>query len=295
MEKATPILVIGMNRSGTKWLSNILCNHPDVIGVQSERARGILETNMFGTMQTKFDLSSPDDYVGFLKLWSFSDFFRITGADEDRFLNLNPRPDSFYELFGILMQDFANRNGRKYWLQKMGPIVAPATLDYFTDAKCVVIQRDIVSTLRSNLKLFSRRGEEQAIAHAIFSYVLQEKLMSRIRTGKRAAFVSYEDLVAEPEKQVRRLCEALGLSYDPAMLNVKFQKNTSFVRNTERKEIFSRNEVRFIKMISSVLRRVPTPVLKAAVAVKRLGRSPEPSRFVSGTFGALKDRLPDQQ
>lgn len=295
MEKATPILVIGMNRSGTKWLSNILCNHPDVIGVQSERARGILETDMFDTMQTKFDLSSPDDYVGFLKLWSYSDFFRITGADEDKFLNLNPRPKSFYELFEILMEDFAKRNRSKHWLQKTDPNLAPAVLDYFTDAKCILIKRDIVSTLRSDLKMFSRRGEEKAIGRAVLSYVLQEKELSKIRKDRQAAFVTYEDLLAEPEQQIQRLCKTIGLSYDPVMLDVSFQRNTSFAQDSERKEIISRNDLRYIKMASALFRSVPAPALKAVVAVRRLGKARGPARFVSGTFGALKDRLPDQQ
>ena len=92
VQMTTPIIVVGMNRSGTKWVSNILCNHEDVIGVQSERHFGILETNMFGTMQDKFDLSSPEDYVGFLEMWSKTEFFRRTDIDKQMFYELAPRP-----------------------------------------------------------------------------------------------------------------------------------------------------------------------------------------------------------
>ena len=63
----TPVIVIGMTRSGTKWLSNILCNHSEMIGVQSEQHGGIIETNMFHIMPRKFNLSFADDYIAFIE------------------------------------------------------------------------------------------------------------------------------------------------------------------------------------------------------------------------------------
>lgn len=37
MDSIIPIILIGMNRSGTKWLSNMLSNHLHVISLQNER------------------------------------------------------------------------------------------------------------------------------------------------------------------------------------------------------------------------------------------------------------------
>ena len=37
MNSIIPIILIGMNRSGTKWLSNMLSNHIDVISLQNKR------------------------------------------------------------------------------------------------------------------------------------------------------------------------------------------------------------------------------------------------------------------
>ncbi|MCK4320989.1 sulfotransferase [candidate division WOR-3 bacterium] len=39
---ASPIFVIGKNRSGTKWLSNVIANHKDVACIQHELFGGIL-------------------------------------------------------------------------------------------------------------------------------------------------------------------------------------------------------------------------------------------------------------
>ena len=102
-----PIIVVGMNRSGTKWLSNIIARHRDVIAVQSPRTNGIVETNMFGPLPDKFDLSSPDEYIGLVELWAATHFFRCTGVDKELFYGLRPRPTSGLQLFDVLMSAYA--------------------------------------------------------------------------------------------------------------------------------------------------------------------------------------------
>lgn len=45
-----PVFVVGRNRSGTTWLANQLCEHPDIAGVQQERRHGIHESAYFGCL-----------------------------------------------------------------------------------------------------------------------------------------------------------------------------------------------------------------------------------------------------
>lgn len=73
---ASPIFVIGRNRSGTKWLSNIIASHHDVAAVQHEEHFGILEaTDVFLNMPILFgDLSIAENYMGFLDCFSQTDF-----------------------------------------------------------------------------------------------------------------------------------------------------------------------------------------------------------------------------
>ncbi|MBA7629902.1 hypothetical protein ES703_37409 [subsurface metagenome] len=47
---ASPIFVIGKNRSGTKWLSNVIANHKDIACIQHELFGGILEANVISRM-----------------------------------------------------------------------------------------------------------------------------------------------------------------------------------------------------------------------------------------------------
>ena len=71
---AKPIFIVGKNRSGTKWLSNILLNHPNIAGIQSDYHRGILETNMFQNMPIIFgNLKDIDNFIGVTEPYEESD------------------------------------------------------------------------------------------------------------------------------------------------------------------------------------------------------------------------------
>lgn len=52
-----PVFVVGRNRSGTTWLANQLCEHPDIVGVQHERHHGIHESAYFGLIDGRFGAS----------------------------------------------------------------------------------------------------------------------------------------------------------------------------------------------------------------------------------------------
>ena len=169
MTEPVPIIVVGMNRSGTKWVSNILCNHDSVIGVRSHRARGIIETNMFGLMQQRFDLSSPDDYIGFIELWASTEFFQTTGVDKQFFYQLNPRPRKMLELFELLMREYALANQKSYWLQKTGPANAAVVLRHFRNAKVVITRRSLLDTVKSTWVMEQRYGRRSLIRTA-FEY-----------------------------------------------------------------------------------------------------------------------------
>src|SRR5690606_13149279 len=153
-----PIILVGLARSGTKWVSNIIASHEDVVAVQSPTAGGILETDMFEGLRDKFDLGFPTDYIGLTELWSRTEFFRLAGRDPEKFYRLDPRPRSPFAVFDLLMSDFARRHRCTHWLQKTSPLNALDVLDYFRSAKVVVVRRDLLDNARSALALRARHG-----------------------------------------------------------------------------------------------------------------------------------------
>jgi len=281
----TPIFVIGMNRTGTKWLSNLIANHPEVIAVQHERHTGILETNVFDAWPRKFpDLSPPDEYVGFVELWSRTDFFCITGANQKMFYDLSPRPKHILDMFRILMDDFARRNGRRFWLQKVSPWSSRNVLRHFPDARLVVIERDRLETLRSTHQLVTG-GREAISLKAIASHHLQQRVLRRLQSRPGVAAVRFEELRRHTRRELERICVELGLAFREGMDQSTYERNTSF-RSGEsaRRRALSTWEIRKIHAAGIPLDLIPDVFLDG---MRRLFRS-RSSAVVGGTFGQIK-------
>jgi hypothetical protein len=290
----TPIILVGMNRSGTKWVSNILCSHDDVIGVQSERARGILETNMFGAMQDKFDLGYPDDYIALVELWAKSEFFKRTNIDKKMFYKLCPRPRSTLEMFDLLMLEFAQSNGKSYWLQKTSPLRAPDVLRYFKNARVVIVRRNLVDTLRSTWGLQVRYRQRRLI-RSTFAYVRQWKVLDSIARKYAVVEVEYDRLSSETAKEITRLFTELGL--DPARVTAAYQtyqKNTSFASNKQRGAMMSSKEELLVTFLAALFRLIPLHVSNFAATLKSRISGGRRLPLMSGTFGALFDELEDR-
>lgn len=279
----TPIFVIGMNRTGTKWLSNLLANHPDVAAVQHQDHTGILETNAFDAWPQKFpDLSLDDEYTALAELWSRTDFFRITEADPDFFHRLRPRPGHPVDMLRALMDDLAKRTGRPFWLQKVSPWSAREVFRRFPNARLAAIVRDRMDTLRSTHYLVTQ-GAHRIPFKTIVSHHLQERLLEQARR-RGAAFVRYEDLRTRPEEELARVCTGLGLRFDPRMLELPWERNTSFRTGNARGFSFSASERRRIRLLGAVVGRLPDFALAGTRALFRTRFTP----VVGGTFRRLR-------
>lgn len=288
---ATPILVVGLIRSGTKWLSNILCNHSDVAGIQCERARGILETNMFHRMQTKFDLRSADDYVGFIELWSRTEFFQHLGEDIDFLYGLNPRPLSFITLFDLVMRRHAERGGATHWLQKCNPERALEVIPRLENPKVVIIKRDTIAVAESLRQMNLNRGLQFSILKSIPRIARAEKLLLLVEKRAKVSSVAYENLRQDPLSAIESVCAQLGLDFSESLLDVRFRPNTSF-HGVRPKPIYPSYE-RFLRLTRACASTLPLGILDWALRTRRFDH--RPLRFVGGTFGDLKDRLADRR
>ncbi|QGY40883.1 hypothetical protein GM415_12335 [Pseudodesulfovibrio cashew] len=103
------------------------------------------------------------------------------------------------------------------WLEEF----IPAMLRAFPDFKVLLLYRDVRAVAASqNAKeekrpyLFYARNWRKSVASLIAFTNPASGLADRVLP------VCYESLVDEPEKQARRICDFLGLEYDPAMIDV---------------------------------------------------------------------------
>ncbi len=280
-DPALPILVVGMDRSGTKLLSNELSRHPAVVSIQHPRHTGIIETNMLTTLVGRFDLQVVEEYVALVEMWASTDFVRQAGVEKEFFYRLVPRPDRCVDLFRALMNEVARRNGVAYWLQKASPQAALAVLHDFPDARWVVIRRDLIGNLRSKVRLSERTGARRRLVRSVLGYVLEDKILEHIARHTGAKVVSFEELIQRPEAVLDHLCRELGLPR-AAMGDNDFDRNTSFAPGEDRAAVFTGSQERLIQWLARLASLVPLPILRS---VQRLVA--DPPVLVHGTYGAV--------
>jgi hypothetical protein len=258
----TPIIVVGMNRSGTKWLSNILCNHPEVFGAQAKSHKGIIETNLFGKLQDLLgDIGPVEHYIAFVELWTRTDFFRATGVEKEFLYERRDRPRDMLEAFRLTMEEAARRRGARFWLQKTSPIEAIEVLHLFPDARVVTIQRGLVPTLESGAKMWRDRGQPYSVLRAAAVYAYEAKLLRRVERDFRAVHVTYEALSRNPEQEIRSLCDHIGLSCRPEMISTPFEANTSFTAGARSPQLKSQR-VWVARATAALVDYTPLPLLR---------------------------------
>jgi hypothetical protein len=206
------IFIGGCGRSGTTLLGAILGAHSDcVCPPESHFKIGVLRTCRAedGTIDLEEALSFIRMHWRF-KLWN---------------LEVDPRraPDSSYaDLLRWLVASYAQDRGMDggTWVDHTPENVnyAPLLLELFPEAKLVHIVRDGRAVANSILPL--DWGPNTVIEAAPWwrETVREGLALEETLPADQIVRVTYEDLVYEPEPTVRRLCEGLGLAYEPAML-----------------------------------------------------------------------------
>lgn len=98
-------------------------------------------------------------------------------------------------------------------------LIVPFLLANWPDAKFVYQVRDPRDVAASWVTTFQAKG---GVAEAVETWRNDQRESLRrfrqIRSSGRTAFLRYEDLIAEPETSMRKLCRAIGIDFDSNML-----------------------------------------------------------------------------
>ena len=288
-QKINRIIIIGMDRSGTKWISNEISNHPDIIAIRDEEHNGILETNMFTMFLNNFNIENLDEYIGLIELWSQTDFFQNSKIPKSFFYKLNNRPKNVYKLFTFMMNELSLLNKKKYWLQKTSPSIALNIFHYFTDEYIVIIKRNIIDNLRSKIKNSHDRNINRFLIKAVAGYVIDEKISRLInRKFKNSIVINYEDLISDKKYQLNLVanlirCKKFSAEYS----NDKYLKNTSFKNNSDRAMVFNSFEIFIIKLFRLIFYFMP---LKFLLFFRENFTSIDINRLVGSTFDKIKKK-----
>ena len=191
--EATPVLILGMPRSGTSLLEQIIASHPDGGGVGERREPMLIHE----------DLEAIRDLHG------------REPTDEDLELEAGRY---------LAMHDFMGAGERCVANKVLGlERVLGSTAAILPGARVIHLDRDPRDTLLSihqhplNLTHHPWAGdlEDLIVARSTFDRLAGHW---QDRFAERMIRVSYEDLVRNPEPQIRRILAFLDLPFDDACL-----------------------------------------------------------------------------
>jgi hypothetical protein len=267
---AKPIFVLGVHRSGTKWLANILCSHSLIAGIQAERHYGIHESAFFCIEKDRFgDIKKDENYIEFIETFSNSDYFILSKLDKAYFYK--NRPYSYDEFFRMMMDKYAEEKHTDFWLEK-----TPAHLLYFRDlvkifptAKFIIIKRNIMDSIKSDLRLkFYNKNMQQQMKYPkifmifflTFRYHFYYSNMHDKHLKQGYLLVEYETLKKNRIEETKKICKYLGIGFEQQMLEDVYRPNTLFTSDKERGEVLTKQEQTLIKIMNHIFRIVPNQI-----------------------------------
>ena len=274
----TPIIVVGMKRSGTKWLCNEIGAHPEVASIQDERHGGIIESNLLTEYGRSFNLESDTGYAEFLSFWKQTHFFSVAQGDLEWFERVKPRPANSVEALRYLMDWYAAQFGKTFWVQKVAPVDARHALDLLRDARVVAIRRHDIDTVKSNIRLDARRGMKAGSLRAGMSQGVQSKQMRPIINRDDVLPVRYESLKADRDRTMAGIFGFIGL--EPAGTASRFSPNTSFGEREDRDSMMGFWGGAVVRMSVGLCKILPLGLLESLQRALTRGR-PE---IIPGTF-----------
>ena len=273
-ENPIPIFVLGNHRSGTTWLANQLCLHPEVAGVQHDAHHGIHESAYFSRILGRYgDLEEKTNFVELVEVLAASDYCRIAGISKEFLFGL--WPTTYEALFRSMMDGFAARKHARYWIEKT-PAHTELVLQLakaYPDAYFVGVRRDLLPVVASSLNMDRHRSfRSQAVSRLklMLTVSVQWTYFNRLLEdftvrSDRMLFLTYEEMRSDLPGVMRRICTHLGAPFHDRLLESEFAANTSFAGTEARRSALGRGERRALALIEIILRLLPMGVLKAVI------------------------------
>jgi tetratricopeptide (TPR) repeat protein len=233
LDGPSPVFIVGMPRSGTTLVEQILATHPDVYGADELTTLPRLKNAFMGrdfpdAPDSPKRLTSPDRLEQLAKAYRDESRQHLDRSDNPYRFLIDKQPGNFMFCGLIAMA--------------------------FSDAKIIHCKRNPLDTCLSCFSKYFASGQS-------FTYDLKElgeyyraydDLMRHWRDilpNDLFIEVKYEDVIADQERETRRLVEFLGLGWDPALLT--FHETRRTVRTA------SANQVRQPIYKSSIARWRP--------------------------------------
>lgn len=219
MTGARPIFIVGCPRSGTTLLQLMLHAHPD-IAIPPEN-RFLLE--LYDQRQEFGDLREPDNRRSLIRfiVSRRGSKLRDFGLDARTLRTQLMRAAPTVGAAGAtVLSAYAAQFGKRRWGDKRPSYIQrlDTIMRLFPDAQVIHIVRDGRDCVSSLKRMpWWRGGSIKAIWTWRNAVLAGARARTRLHPDAYTE-VRYEDLVRDPEPQLRRLCDFLDEPFDDAML-----------------------------------------------------------------------------
>ncbi|WP_308918055.1 sulfotransferase [Jannaschia sp. LMIT008] len=230
------IFILGLQRSGTTWIANLLAGSGAIAAITAGDHRGVHESIFFSHFATAFGpLSDPGARHAFRAAFLNSDYYILSGLD-DAFLDqvlVSARDHA--DVFEAVMSETAKQRGRHHWLEKSPhhTRMAEDLATRFPKARFVGITRGSRTLTASRLAAYGRvpatgvARMKDIVRGAIANALTSRRLRRFAGTCDRVLLLRYEDALDDPKSTRAALVRFLDLNIDPDTLVSDFTPNTS--------------------------------------------------------------------
>jgi hypothetical protein len=217
-----PIFVVGVARSGTTLLSAMLSAHPRLdCGPESRFFARFRHLDARARARILDPVTWPRPAVDFMASLrnqdhSIVELFGLTLPQIGRYLG--EREPSLAAMLESLTVLHAQRAGKARWIEKTPRhlLMTDTLRALWPEATFVRIVRDPRDVAMSLARM--PFAKESVVGNLVRIDDDDRASRARIDADPRSVTLRYEDLVLEPERELRRICDAIGETYDPAML-----------------------------------------------------------------------------
>ncbi len=215
--------IIGMGRSGTTLLTNMLNSHSQIVSTPENEFVLFLKPHF---QQKNFtDHNVVQEFVNCLQL-KYSKTISFWKPTEELYKSILSLPDqnkNYAEVCKLvyLHYPFLNKKETIKWIVDKNPVYSMSCKELkelFPKCKFIIITRDYRDNIVSRKK-YADKGSSMYSLAASWNYFYAEIEQSKLKNQADFLEIRYEDLVEKPHFELTQLCEFLSLDYEDSMLN----------------------------------------------------------------------------
>jgi hypothetical protein len=219
-DRQPPIFVVGFPRSGTTLLAGLLSAHSRMIcGPETEFFTDLESANRGNRLCRS--AAWPEEASNYIySIYDDGSVLANYGVTRAEFAEtLRQRERSPQAILEGLTETYMRQHGKQRWIEKTPThLIRTRTIRrHYPDAPIVRILRDPRDVALSMLKVpWGPRSYAAAILEWQF---FDERSAPFFEADSNTMTLRFEDLLQDPEGQLRRLCHFLGEEFEPGMMN----------------------------------------------------------------------------